>query len=80
MTYKLSRVLAWLRAFIGGHFWLPCPRCGRNFGGHEEGGGVIYRGTSGSICCPLCPGDSGFFIDGAGNVRELADQKGSSRS
>lgn len=24
-----------LRAHLGGYFWLPCPACGRFFGGHE---------------------------------------------
>ena len=23
------------RAAVGGYFWLPCPSCGRMFGGHE---------------------------------------------
>lgn len=29
------RWLNWLRAKIGGFFWLPCPVCKRKFGGHE---------------------------------------------
>lgn len=24
-----------VRATLGGYFWLPCPRCGTMFGGHE---------------------------------------------
>ncbi len=71
MIYKLSRVIAWLRAFIGGYFWIACPRCGRNFGGHEEGGGVVYAGNHAAICCPRCPGASGFYFDGSGKRREL---------
>lgn len=30
----LHRLYAWWRAC----FWMPCPRCGRMFGGHEEFG------------------------------------------
>ena len=26
----------WLYAHIGGYFWLPCPVCGKMFGGHES--------------------------------------------
>lgn len=29
------RFLNQLWAFIAGYFWLPCPLCGRYFGGHE---------------------------------------------
>jgi hypothetical protein len=29
------RLLERLRAWFGGYFWLPCPICGRMFGGHE---------------------------------------------
>ncbi len=24
-------------AWVAGYFWLPCPVCGREFGGHEVG-------------------------------------------
>jgi hypothetical protein len=34
-----NRVYAWL----GGYFWLPCPQCGRMFGGHECGAGHVQR-------------------------------------
>jgi hypothetical protein len=26
-----------LKANMGGYFWLPCPMCGKMFGGHEKG-------------------------------------------
>lgn len=29
------RALNKIWAHIFGYFWLPCPLCGRNFGGHE---------------------------------------------
>lgn len=28
--------LRWLRAVLGGYFWLPCPVCGKKFGGFES--------------------------------------------
>lgn len=31
----MPRWWAKLRADVGGYFWLPCPLCGRMFGGHE---------------------------------------------
>jgi hypothetical protein len=42
-------------------FWLPCPRCGRMFGGHEvaqrnTGGRLWESPTSGQMTCPECPG------------------------
>ena len=37
---KVSRLRRWrwlnrLYAYVRGYFWLPCPICGENFGGHE---------------------------------------------
>ena len=32
---RRPRWFNWLRAQVGGYFWLPCPMCRRNFGGHE---------------------------------------------
>lgn len=37
------RAPAWLRrlrARLGGYFWMPCPVCGEEFGGHERQGTV----------------------------------------
>jgi hypothetical protein len=31
------KLFRWLRAKFGGYFWLPCPWCGRMFGGFEWG-------------------------------------------
>lgn len=31
------RTLNRIYAFLFGYFWLPCPICGKNFGGHELG-------------------------------------------
>jgi hypothetical protein len=40
-------------AFINGYFWLPCPLCGRHFGGHEHGG-VTRVGNTLKAICPAC--------------------------
>jgi hypothetical protein len=53
----LHRAYAWL----WGYFWLPCPACGRMFGGHETGGHMNLP-VSGSIglgwaTCRKCPGN-----------------------
>lgn len=32
---RMPRWIAKLYADIMGYFWIPCPRCGRMFGGHE---------------------------------------------
>ena len=30
-----NRLVNWVYALACGYFWLPCPLCGRMFGGHE---------------------------------------------
>lgn len=49
----VHRLWAWLR----GYFWIPCPICSREFGGHERKGGLLYLehplytdGTSMLVC------------------------------
>jgi hypothetical protein len=51
-------------AYLFGYFWLPCPRCGQMFGGHQKGGGTNYDqpfnlkgANTGKVCCPDCVGD-----------------------
>ena len=44
-----------LWAAIAGYFWLPCPRCGRMFGGHERHGGTKLVAGRMMICCYRCP-------------------------
>lgn len=47
----LHQFWAWLR----GYFWLPCPTCGRMFGGHEIGGYVWTDGGNDGLCvCRRC--------------------------
>ena len=66
-SVSIDRLVHFLIASIGGYFWLPCPRCGRMFGGHERKGGTDLLdawpnpayggGMMGLICCKHCPGD-----------------------
>lgn len=63
---NFMRKFRWLNrvyARMFGLFWLPCPICGRMFGGHECGGtlwGEFY--VTGSASCWRCPGDR--FVKG----------------
>lgn len=67
VTVTLPRFVHRWYARLFGYFWLPCPRCGRWFGGHEEGGGIDvteqsaltdrYRWQTGRGTCPQCPGN-----------------------
>lgn len=34
---RLPRWMHHAYAFLAGYFWIPCPGCGRAFGGHETG-------------------------------------------
>ena len=65
----IPRFLHRLYANVMGYFWLPCPNCGRMFGGHEFSGGCVYLSYSrvpagfgcdwfpytSRVCCPRCP-------------------------
>jgi hypothetical protein len=55
LPWWLHRRYAW----AAGYFWLPCPVCGREFGGHERGAGVIPDFArdwpmAGLVACPRC--------------------------
>ena len=53
----LNRIYAWLF----GYFWLPCPVCGREFGGHECGFGalIVDDGRAFGVCAdPQCSHDA----------------------
>ena len=44
-----------MRAWFSAYFWIPCPRCGQNFGGHEATGAALMREDgSGRLVCPDC--------------------------
>ena len=42
----------WLYAQLHGYFWLPCPSCGQNRGGHEGGGTLMMGWSDGVGVCP----------------------------
>jgi len=54
MKYRLyNRAYAFLR----GYFWLPCPICGKKFGGHEgANSGLMNTLHSGRMVCRDCGG------------------------
>lgn len=58
------RAPAWwrrFRAWLGGYFWLPCPRCGKMFAGYEKrGGNMWWTESRGAVTCPECPGNFGY--------------------
>ena len=51
-----DRVAAKRFADDHGYFWLPCPRCGEHFGGHEWHAGPSVQcadpDTGHGACCP----------------------------
>ena len=54
---KLSkpRFIQAFYAFINGYFWLPCPLCGKYFGGHETAKDDLYIGWGKGRCvCKEC--------------------------
>jgi hypothetical protein len=52
---RTPRFFRWLSANARGYFWLPCPICGRNFGGNEPGAGMLMHSWSnGTMTCPDC--------------------------
>jgi hypothetical protein len=57
------RFLHQVYALLGGYFWLPCPSCGRMFGGHEwkdyDGKPSSIKHPSGGkvAICPDCTRD-----------------------
>jgi hypothetical protein len=54
----MKRFLNRIYAHLFGYFWLPCPNCGRYFGGHEIGklGFPTGLGTW-RVCCKWCDDD-----------------------
>ena len=41
-------------AFLWRYFWLPCPLCHRNFGGHEWKETLYTSWDDGVGVCPMC--------------------------
>ena len=48
------RLLHRLYARFFGYFWLPCPACGKMFGGHETGSRAVRIGGSDCLTCGCC--------------------------
>lgn len=49
------RLLNKIFAFMFGYFWLPCPICGRMFGGHEIADTVLIgHGPLERLVCKKC--------------------------
>lgn len=44
----------WVWSIWGRFFWLPCPLCKRNFGGHEPHGSLYLGKFNGVGVCPKC--------------------------
>lgn len=41
-------------AYLLGYFWLPCPLCGEDFGGHEWRVSLMRSTGEGKGVCPKC--------------------------
>ena len=51
----MMRFLNKLYANLFGYFWLPCPICGRMFGGHEKHGDPsLLLEVDGNFCRSKC--------------------------
>ena len=52
-NYK-PRILNFVWAAWFGYFWLPCPLCNKNFGGHEWKESLNASDHTGVGTCPKC--------------------------
>ena len=52
------RIINWIWATWGGLFWIPCPICHRNYGGHEWGTTLMTSYSTGKGVCPKCVGEA----------------------
>lgn len=63
----IPRFLHKFYAWFNNYFWIPCPKCGRPFGGHETEGGTLFdyhdgyvpgvdAARKGRVTCSKCPG------------------------
>lgn len=50
---RMPKVVRWAWASFAGYFWLPCPRCGRMYGGMEDSAGSEGNRST----CYRCHGD-----------------------
>lgn len=78
------RLLHKLRARLFGYFWLPCPVCGRMFGGHEirhvsTASLIAEDGRAYCVCPnPQCSHDAAVLnmAHGYGQMHDLSLLKG----
>jgi hypothetical protein len=54
----MSRFWNRLKALWGGFFWMPCPICGKNFGGHEWRVTWMQSAFRGVGVCRNCEGEA----------------------
>lgn len=56
---QLPRWVHRIYAFFLGRFWLPCPLCGRHFGGHEISNvSLMVDWSEGEGVCRNCAGEA----------------------
>jgi hypothetical protein len=55
---KMPRWIHCVYAFLVRYFWLPCPMCGRKFGGHESGATLYDSPHEGHVVCRDCSGEA----------------------
>jgi hypothetical protein len=65
---KLPRWLHKAWANFAGYFWLPCPLCGKEFGGHEwktnaPNNSIMTSWNTGSGVCPNCHSAAKIYND-----------------
>lgn len=51
---KLPRFLHKIYAYLNSYFWLPCPICGHEFGGHEWRGGDSLKQIESPVSFGVC--------------------------
>lgn len=67
------RFLHKLWAGVAGYFWLPCPKCGDMFGGHETGNTSLADSEGIKwVCCRKHDADIHcYLIEGVGAFQSL---------
>ena len=56
---KMNRLWNCVYAHLHCYFWLPCPNCGRYYGGHEIGQWGVPKGKGCWTCtCKWCDDDN----------------------
>jgi len=59
-------------AWIFGYFWIPCPKCGKMFGGHESKGSIPQPGRPGMGWITCCvPENFSWWRNDPDNIGEV---------